>query len=217
VALVDLRSFGGRVRALRQAKGLSQAELSRQIGRHQTAIGPYERDEYMPARSVVERLAEALDTSPEYLYFGRSPQQTAIPLAGRVGAAGEVRLAEAGADAAATAEGGAEARAPAATVTIREHRLMALRVADTTMRPVLSPGQTVLVAAAAERDVDAHLGRLVLAELGDGRRFLRRLLPSARRGRHDLAAFEAPTMREVEVARTNLVVGVLEPEAASED
>ena len=70
-------TFGRRLRALRLTLDMSQVELARRIGRHQTAIGPYERDEYEPPRDVVEKLAHVLETSPEYLYFGRSPQQIA--------------------------------------------------------------------------------------------------------------------------------------------
>ena len=71
-------TFGRRLRALRLTHGMSQVELAQRVGRHQTAIGPYERDEYEPPREVVEKLAAALDTTPEYLYFGRNPQQTAL-------------------------------------------------------------------------------------------------------------------------------------------
>ena len=67
---------------------MSQVELARRVGRHQTAIGPYERDEYEPPRDVVEKLALVLETSPEYLYFGRSPQQATLPVLGRLGRAG---------------------------------------------------------------------------------------------------------------------------------
>ena len=63
-------------------------DLARLVGRHQTVIGPYERDEYEPPRDVIEKLARVLDTSPEYLYFGRSPQRSAVPVAGRVGMLG---------------------------------------------------------------------------------------------------------------------------------
>ena len=81
-------TFGRRLRALRMAQDMSQVELARRIGRHQTAIGPYERDEYEPPRDVVEKLALVLETSPEYLYFGRSPPQIALPVVGRIGRAG---------------------------------------------------------------------------------------------------------------------------------
>ena len=78
-------TFGRRLRALRLAQDMSQVELARRIGRHQTAIGPYERDEYEPPRDVVEKLALVLETSPEYLYFGRNPQQIALPWSAELG------------------------------------------------------------------------------------------------------------------------------------
>ena len=78
-------TFGRRLRALRLAQDMSQVELARRIGRHQTAIGPYERDEYEPPRDVVEKLALVLETSPEYLYFGRNPSQIALPVVGQSG------------------------------------------------------------------------------------------------------------------------------------
>ena len=81
-------TFGRRLRALRLALDMSQVELANRIGRHQTAIGPYERDEYEPPRDVVEKLASVLETSPEYLYFGRSPQQVTVQVVGRLGRAG---------------------------------------------------------------------------------------------------------------------------------
>ena len=49
--------FGTRLRELRLSREMSQIELARRIGRHQTAIGPYERGEYAPPRDIVERLA----------------------------------------------------------------------------------------------------------------------------------------------------------------
>ena len=87
-------SFGARLRSLRMAKGLSQVDLARLIGRHQTVIGPYERDEYEPPRDIVQKLAHVLDTSPEYLYFGRSPARSTIPMGGRFGIMGVLEPAQ---------------------------------------------------------------------------------------------------------------------------
>ena len=57
--MIPRSTFGRRLRSLRQTLGISQVELARRIGRHQTVIGPYERDEYEPSREVVEKLAAA--------------------------------------------------------------------------------------------------------------------------------------------------------------
>jgi transcriptional regulator with XRE-family HTH domain len=196
---VPLRStFGRRLRALRLTQGLSQVELASRVGRHQTAIGPYERDEYEPPREVVERLALVLETSPEYLYFGRNPQQISLPVVGRLGRAGLLEP---------------QGEAPMELVSLRDSLLRGYWVADDSMAPVYRPPQIVLVLAAATGGPDPLLGRDVLAELADGRHLLRRLMPSARRERHDLAAYNAPPLLGVEVRSAEPVVGALWPDA----
>ncbi len=193
-------SFGARLRALRLAKGLSQGDLARLIGRHQTVIGPYERDEYEPSRETVERLAGLLDTSPEYLYFGRDPRRSAIPLAGTLGAMG---LLEPETD-----------RDRAIALTLKDEQLLAFLVRDDSMAPVLRPGQLAL-AAAAGRPPDGELGRDALVDRVDGRRLLRRLGPSADPERFDLAAYNAPALPGVAVSAVRPVLGVLSQEACT--
>jgi transcriptional regulator with XRE-family HTH domain len=190
-------SFGARLRGLRLAKGLSQVDLARLIGRHQTVVGPYERDEYEPPRDIVEKLARVLETSPEYLYFGRSPLRSTIALAGRLG---PLCLLDGQAD-----EGGAQ-------LTLKDDQLLGFRVGDDSMAPVFRPGQVALVGT-QEPAVADQLGRDVLAELADGRVLLRRLLPSADPGRHDLAAYNAPTLVGAAVRAARPVLGALWPEA----
>jgi transcriptional regulator with XRE-family HTH domain len=187
-------SFGARLRALRLARELSQVELARRIGRHQTAIGPYERDEYAPPPAIVERLAEILDTSPEFLLFGREPGRTSLPLIGRVGPGGLLARP-------------ADRLAPP-PLRLADDRLAALLVEDDSMAPLLRPGQVALVAAAARAPAQL-VGRDALAELADGRAFLRRLLPGATAGRFDLAAYSAPTLRDVAVTAAQPLMGVL--------
>lgn len=192
-------TFGRRLRALRQSLGLSQVELASRIGRHQTVVGPYERDEYEPSREVVEKLAVALETSPEYLYFGRSPQQTAIPVAGRIGGAGLL-----------------EAEAGSGLVGLRDSQLVAYRLLDDSMAPVFRSNQLLLVLNATAATPAALLGRDVLAELEDGRVLLRRLMPGAEPGRYDLAGYNAPALLSVALRNARLVVGALCAEGWSE-
>jgi transcriptional regulator with XRE-family HTH domain len=197
--VIPRSTFGRRLRALRQTLGVSQVELARRIGRHQTVIGPYERDEYEPSREVVERLAVALETSPEYLYFGRSPQQTAITVAGRVGGAGLL-----------------DPEPQSGLFHLRDSQLLGYRLLDDSMAPVFRPGQLLLALGAAAAAPANLLGREVLAELGDGRLLLRRLMPGAEPGRFDLAAYNAPPLLSVSVRTARLVVGALSPESWSE-
>jgi transcriptional regulator with XRE-family HTH domain len=191
-------TFGRRLRALRMTLGMSQVELASRIGRHQTAIGPYERDEYEPARDVVEKLALVLETSPEYLYFGRSPQQTALPVLGRFGQAGILEP---------DLDGIME------LVSLRDGQLRGYRVLDDSMAPVFRPGQLALVPAAALGGIDILLGRDALVDLADGRSLLRRLMPSVEPTRFDLVAYNAPPLPSVAVRSARSIVGVLWPEA----
>lgn len=191
-------TFGRRLRALRVTLGMSQVELARRIGRHQTAIGPYERDEYEPARDVVEKLALVLETSPEYLYFGRSPQETALPILGRFSQAGILEP---------DLEGIIE------LVSLRDGQLRAYRILDDSMAPAFRPGQLALVLAAALEGIDGLLGRDALVDLADGRSMLRRLMPSVEPTRFDLVAYNAPLLPSVAVRSARSIAGVLWPEA----
>ena len=191
-------TFGRRLRALRLAQDMSQVELARRIGRHQTAIGPYERDEYEPPRDVVEKLALILETSPEYLYFGRNPSQIALPVVGRIGRAGMLE---------ATSEATLE------LLRMRDQQLRGYWVVDDSMAPVFRPRQIVLALVAADDAPATLLGRDALVELVDGRTLLRRLLPSADPARFDLAAYNAPLLPMVGVREGRSIVGVFWPEA----
>jgi transcriptional regulator with XRE-family HTH domain len=194
-------TLGRRLRALRLALDMSQVELARRIGRHQTAIGPYERDEYEPPREVVEKLALVLETSPEYLYFGRSPTQVALSVVGRIGRAGLLEP---------TPEPMLE------LVRLRDQQMVGYRVLDDSMAPVFRPRQIVLALATAEEEPDAIVGRDALVEIADGRTLLRRLFPSATPSHYDLAAYNAPALPMVGVRAARSIAGVLWPDALRE-
>ena len=188
-------SFGARLRGLRAARGMSQGELAHAVGRHQTAIGPYERDEYAPPREIVERLAAALDSSAEYLMFGRHPRRSLLMVTGRMTSGGLV-----------------ETEVAATAVGIAEDQLTAVLVDDDSMVPLYRRDQLLLVRT-RESVPAAVLGREVVARLADGRLLVRRLMPSARADRFDLAALNAPVLREAEVISARLVAGVLWPDS----
>ncbi len=57
---------------LRKKKGFSQAELGKQIGTSGDVVGRYERGDIKPSIDVVEKIADALDVSIDYL-IGKSP------------------------------------------------------------------------------------------------------------------------------------------------
>jgi transcriptional regulator with XRE-family HTH domain len=62
---MDIRKqFGLNVKALREAKGLSQEGLSFDTGIHRTYISDIERGARNPSLQVIERMAKGLDLTP---------------------------------------------------------------------------------------------------------------------------------------------------------
>lgn len=61
---------GGRVRQLRIAFGWTQAELARRIGVTENAVTQYETGRAMPKPVNLQRVAEAFETSVEWLMTG---------------------------------------------------------------------------------------------------------------------------------------------------
>ena len=63
-------SLHQRLKQSRLDKKLSQQELEKLSNVHYTNIGRYERGEAKPSVEVLNRLAQALDVSPDYLLNG---------------------------------------------------------------------------------------------------------------------------------------------------
>ena len=62
--------FKDRLKQLRTQKKISQNELATNIGVHVTNISRYERGENKPTTEVLTKLANALDTTTDYLMNG---------------------------------------------------------------------------------------------------------------------------------------------------
>ena len=58
------RRLGARVQRLRQAQGLSQEELADRADLHRTYVSGVERGVRNPTVTVLEKLAQGLQTSP---------------------------------------------------------------------------------------------------------------------------------------------------------
>lgn len=61
---------GGRIRQLRVAFGWTQSELARRIGVTENAVTQYETGRAMPKPVNLQRVAEAFETSVEWLMTG---------------------------------------------------------------------------------------------------------------------------------------------------
>ncbi len=69
-----MTKIGDRIKELRQQKKLTQAQLAELVGLTYIQIGRYEKHKSNPSSDVLQRLAEALDTSTDYLMNGNSEQ-----------------------------------------------------------------------------------------------------------------------------------------------
>ena len=75
--------FAQRLRALRKAKGFSQTQLGEKAGLHYTHIGRFDRGTSRPGGDTLKRLADALDTTSDYLIEGANDDAAAARLTDR--------------------------------------------------------------------------------------------------------------------------------------
>ena len=75
--------FAQRLRTLRKARDLSQTQLGQKAGLHYTHIGRFERGTSRPGGDTLKRLADALDTTSDYLLDGASDEAAAARVTDR--------------------------------------------------------------------------------------------------------------------------------------
>jgi len=61
--------LGGTLRALRESKGLSQAELARKAGMGKSQVSKYERGKELPRLESLEKLLDVLGAEPLTLFY----------------------------------------------------------------------------------------------------------------------------------------------------
>ncbi|CAA0183402.1 DNA-binding protein [Tenacibaculum maritimum] len=66
--------FKDRLKQGRTAKGFSQAESSKMVEIHVTNISRYERGENKPTTEILSKLANALDTTTDFLMSGSNDE-----------------------------------------------------------------------------------------------------------------------------------------------
>lgn len=63
-------TFAERLKKTRLDKGISQTDLGKAVGIHYTQIGRYENKGSQPSAEVLSKIADALDTSTDFLMYG---------------------------------------------------------------------------------------------------------------------------------------------------
>ena len=72
--------LGERIAALRRGRGLSQAELARNLGISASTMGMYEQGRREPSVQTVVALARELEVSTDFLLTGKSAPPESDPL-----------------------------------------------------------------------------------------------------------------------------------------
>jgi len=62
--------LGNRILSLRKSKNWSQSDLAKKIGISYAQIGRYETKGAQPSAEVLKKIAEALDTTTDFLMYG---------------------------------------------------------------------------------------------------------------------------------------------------
>lgn len=69
--------FGNRLKEIRKRRGLSQVELARRLGLHQSLISQYECGYLRLHGALLVRLAQALETTPDEILTATPPASAA--------------------------------------------------------------------------------------------------------------------------------------------
>jgi transcriptional regulator with XRE-family HTH domain len=84
---------GARLRALREAAGLTQAELAHRVGERQTTLSLWERSGRSPRADALPKLARALGASVEALLGEAAGDAPLVPIVDNPGHVGELERA----------------------------------------------------------------------------------------------------------------------------
>lgn len=74
-------NIGERIKELRTAKKLTQSELAANVGLTYIQIGRYETQKSAPSSDVLQKLAQALDTTTDFLMMGSQDEVVSAQLA----------------------------------------------------------------------------------------------------------------------------------------
>lgn len=75
-----MNDLGGRIMQLRKEKGLSQTDLANQVGVSYAQIGRYETKGTQPSADILKKLADALNTTSDFLMNGNKDDKAVATL-----------------------------------------------------------------------------------------------------------------------------------------
>jgi transcriptional regulator with XRE-family HTH domain len=75
-----MNNLGNRIVELRKKKGFSQSNLAKQVGISYAQVGRYEIKGAQPPAEVLKKIADALDTTVDYLINGDTDEKAVSSL-----------------------------------------------------------------------------------------------------------------------------------------
>ncbi len=136
------------IRELRKEKGISQQELAKLCGVHQTAVSQWEKGRTMPDRNSLQLLSKAFGVSVDTLLGEeKTHDENKIPVFGQITAA-------------------------ALCSKLGTSEYYALNVGDSSMSPIMLMGDTVVVYRSAE----VENGEIGVFSIGNGNAFIRKII-----------------------------------------
>lgn len=74
-----IETIGTRIRRLRMAKGISQADLAKSAGLHPSSLNQIEKGKRAPGRATIDSLARQLETTRNVIIDGERQETAAAP------------------------------------------------------------------------------------------------------------------------------------------
>ena len=194
-------SIGERIRQARKASGQSQAWLAEKVAQAQTTISSWETGRTEPSREDVARIARALGVEVGVLELGdqaSAARSRGYPHIGKVGAGGSGDYAD---DYALGEASDYIDPLPGMPV---DQEIIVLDVEGDSMVPAVFDGDLAFFGP-VRKDVEALLGKRVMARLADGRKFFKILKRGTQSGLYTLRSLN-PATPDIEDVRIDWVL-----------
>ena len=190
---VGMTRLADKIRAIRQASGLTQAEFAERLGTTQSTVTRWEKGS-IPQGDMLQAIATLANTTVERLMgtddLAAVPGGT-IPVVGFVGA-GSVVLPY---DDFPKGDGLDHVERP----PFVKGQVVAVEVRGDSLLPVAEDGWRLVYAGAQTLDVSDILNKLCVVKLADGRALVKRVMRGSEECRFHLMSTNAPIIENAEI------------------
>jgi transcriptional regulator with XRE-family HTH domain len=186
-APVDANSPGGRLRALRELKGMDQEALAAVLGVDRTMVTRYENGKYDMGPEILRRAASHFATSASQILFGEQIEiaHRRAPIVGQVGAGAEVEAIQ-------------DTNPELVEIPADFEDGQAFRVTGDSCLPVFEQGDILVVRGASSVAEGDFLGRFCVVETSENLGYVKRVIKGASvPGQGQLYTLESPNADDI--------------------